>query len=79
MTEILQSLAANLADFFIYLAIALVAVIGVVKCVLPVRRVARRLNRGVRLLVTTTGEGRPVWQDVLFLGKEIQGTWRRFW
>ena len=51
MTEILQSLAANLADFFIYLAIALVAVIGVVKCVLPVRRVARRLNRGVRLLV----------------------------
>ncbi len=78
MTEILQNLAANLADFFIYLAIALVAVIGVVKCVLPVRRVARRLNRGVRLLETTTGEGRPVWQDVLFLGKEIQGTWRRF-
>ena len=70
MTEILQSLAANLADFFIYLAIALVAVIGVVKCVLPVRRVARRLNRGVRLLETTTGEGRPVWQDVLFYGAE---------
>jgi hypothetical protein len=40
--------------------------------------VARRLRRGIHLLETATGEGRPVWQDVLFLGKEIQGPWRRF-
>lgn len=78
MQEILNSLAANLTDFVIYLAIALVALIGVFKCVLPVSRAARRLRRGVRLLETSTGEGRPVWQDVLFLGKEIQGPWRRF-
>ena len=78
MQEILESLAANLTDFFIYLAIALVALIGIFKCVLPVRRAARRLYRGVRLLETSSGEGRPVWQDVLFLGKEMQGTWRRF-
>lgn len=56
----------------------MVALIGVFKCVLPVSRVARRLRRGIHLLETATGEGRPVWQDVLFLGKEIQGPWRRF-
>ena len=78
MTDILESIMANLTDFCIYLAIALVALIGIFKCVLPVSRVARRLRRGIHLLETATGEGRPVWQDVLFLGKEIQGPWRRF-
>ena len=78
MTGILENLAANLTDFLIYAAIATVALIGVFKCVLPVSRVARRLRRGIHLLETASGEGRPVWQDVLFLGKEIQGPWRRF-
>ena len=78
MMEILENLAANLTDLLIYAAIAIVALIGVFKCVLPVSRVARRLRRGIHLLETATGEGRPVWQDVLFLGKEIQGPWRRF-
>ena len=78
MTEILENLAGNLTDFLIYLAIALVALIGVFKCVIPVRRAAHRLHRGIHLLETSTGEGRPVWQDVLFLGKEMQGPWRRF-
>ncbi len=78
MTDVLESIMANLTDFCIYLAIALVALIGIFKCVLPVSRVARRLRRGIHLLETATGEGRPVWQDVLFLGKEIQGPWRRF-
>lgn len=78
LTEFLNSLAENAADFAIYCAIALVALIGVTKCVLPVSRGARRLRRGIRLLETNTGEGRPVWQDVMFLGKELQGPWRRF-
>ena len=78
MPEILEKLASNAADVLIYAAIAIVALIGIVKCVLPVSRVARRLRRGIHLLETATGEGRPVWQDVLFLGKEIQGPWRRF-
>ena len=78
MNGILETLMGNLTDFLIYLAIALVALIGVFKCVLPVSRAARRLRRGIHLLETATGEGRPVWQDVLFLGKEIQGPWRRF-
>ena len=82
MPDFLRDLSANFAagitDFFVYLAIALVMITGIVKCVLPVSRSARRLRRGIRLLETSGGEGRPVWQDVLFLGKEIQGPWRRF-
>ncbi|MBR1585902.1 MAG: MotA/TolQ/ExbB proton channel family protein [Clostridia bacterium] len=78
MTEILDSLAANLTDFLVYLAIAMVAVIGIAKCVLPVRRAARRLRRGVHSLEVNTGDGHPVWQDALFLGKEMQGPWKRF-
>jgi len=78
LTELLNRLAANAADFAIYAAIALVALIGVFKCVVPVRRGARHLRRGIHMLETSTGEGRPVWQDALFLGKELQGPWRRF-
>ena len=74
----MNEVAANAADFAIYAAIAIVALIGVFKCVVPVRRGARRLRRGIHLLETSTGEGRPVWQDALFLGKELQGPWRRF-
>ena len=78
MEHILDNLAANLTDFAIYLAIGLVMLTGLVKCVFPLLRGARRLRRGIHLLETSTGEGRPVWQDVLFLGKELQGPWRRF-
>lgn len=78
MTDFLNSLAANAADFAIYLAIALVALIGIFKCVLPVRRGARRLRRGIRMLEGNPGEGRPVWQDAMFLGRELEGPWRRF-
>ena len=78
MTDILESLAANLVDSLIYIGIAVIALIGIVKCVVPVRAAARRLRRGIHLLETSTGEGRPVWQDVLFLGKQMQTAWRRF-
>ena len=36
MTDILESIMANLTDFCVYLAIALVLLIGIFKCVLPV-------------------------------------------
>lgn len=78
MNEILSSLAANLTDTLVYLAIGMVTLMGLFKCIIPVRRAGRRLRRAIHLLETTTGEGRPVWQDVLFLGKEMQVPWRRF-
>ena len=79
MQDIFSDISANLTDFLIYAATILAALIGLFKCVLPVRRAAHRLRRAVRLLETSAGEGgHPVWQDVLFLGKEMQGSWRRF-
>ncbi len=78
MENFVENLAANLTDFVVYFAIGLVMLIGLVKCVFPLTRGARHLRRGIHLLETSTGEGRPVWQDVLFLGKELQGPWRRF-
>lgn len=79
MSEPFARIVANLTDYLIYLATALVALIGLFKCVIPVRRAAHSLRRAVSLLETTSPAGdRPVWQDVLFLGKRMQATWRRF-
>lgn len=78
MPEIIKNLAENATDFLVYLAIALVALTGIAKCVLPVRRSARRLRRGIHALEVSTGDTRPVWQDALFLGRGLQGAWRRF-
>lgn len=78
MEEILQNLASNMTDFMIYFATAAVALAGIVKCVLPMNRIARRLRRAIRRIEDSSGEVRPVWQDVQFLGKEMQPSWRRF-
>lgn len=80
LTELMSNLTGNLVDFIIYGAIAVVTVIGFIKCIFPTRACARRLRRGVRQLeVMTIKEGtRPVWQDTLFLGRSMQNAWRRF-
>ena len=80
MPEILNRLAGSLADVLIYGAIAVITVIGFVKCIFPSRGCARLLRRAVRKLeVMTLRDGStPVWQDPLFLGKPMQNAWRRF-
>lgn len=80
MTEILRSLAGSLADVLIYGAIAVITLVGFVKCIIPSRRCAHLLRRGVhRLEVMTLRDGAsPVWQDPLFLGRPMQAAWRRF-
>lgn len=78
--EILQKLSANLVDFLIYAAIGVVMLTGYVKCIMSSRKCARILRKAVRQLeVMTIQDGsRPVWQDVLFLGRTLQTHWRRF-
>ena len=71
-------LAANLANALVYIAIGLVFVIGLTKCVLPVNRAGHKLRRAIRALEIGAGAVPPVWQDVMFLGKNMQGPWRRF-
>ena len=48
--QLLQTLSGSLVDIVIYLAIGLVTVIGIVRCVLPVRRSAGCLRRAARVL-----------------------------
>lgn len=80
MTDILNMLAASLADVLVYGAIAVITIVGFVKCIFPSRGCARLLRRAVRRLeVMTIRDGTtPVWQDPLFLGKPMQTAWRRF-
>ncbi|MBE5777666.1 MAG: DUF4175 domain-containing protein [Clostridiales bacterium] len=78
--QMLQNLAGNLTDVLVYTATVIIFVVGLIKCVFPVRNAAHKLRRGVRALETMppqSGE-RPVWQDSVFLGKKLQGAWRRF-
>lgn len=78
MNELFQNLASDLTNFLVYVAIALVFIMGLVKCVLPVSRAGRKLRRGIHSLEVHVGQVPPVWQDVMFLGKNMQGPWRRF-
>ena len=80
MAEILNKLAGSLADVLVYAAIAVITVVGFIKCIFPSRSCARLLRRAVRRLEVMTlhpGET-PVWQDPLFLGRPMQTAWRRF-
>ncbi len=80
MPEIIKTLAGSLADVLVYAAIAVITIVGFIKCILPSRACARLLRRAVhRLEVMTIKNGEtPVWQDPLFLGKPMQTAWRRF-
>lgn len=80
MLETIKSLAGNLADVLVYAAIAVITVVGFIKCIFPSRGCARLLRRAVhKLEVMTLRDGStPVWQDPLFLGKSMQTAWRRF-
>ncbi len=80
VNEFLNTLSNRLIDLLIYGAVALTFLLGLSKCVLPLRRAAHLFRKGIhRLAVFKPGEtGRPDWQDSLFLGKPIQKQWKRF-
>ena len=70
----------NLTDYLIYAAIAVVTVIGVFKCLLPLYTTTHSLRRAIRRLQDEAGENkeRPVWQEPRFMGKRLKGCWLRF-
>ena len=79
MEEFLRGLAGGVIDIIVYSAMALVFIVGLAKCVLPVRRSAAALRRASRRIMRPVQEGeRPAWQDSLFLGKALSGCWARF-
>ena len=70
----------DLTDWLVYGAIAVVTVIGVIKCLLPLWNTTHALRSAVRRLQASAGEitDRPVWQESRFMGKRLRGSWLRF-
>ena len=67
-------------DTLIYLAIVLVFLTALVRCILPLSRVAARLRRASRTIVTEHRQNREKksWNDLHFLGDRLQGVWTDF-
>ncbi len=80
MTTFANELTANFVDILVYAAIALVTLIGVFKCLLPLTVTTRALRRAIRRLQQDAGtrQGTPVWQEKRFMGNRLKGSWLRF-
>ena len=77
--QLLSLLGANLVDFLVYGAIALVVLVGVCKCIYPVFRNGSLLNRAVAKLEKTAGNNqRPSWREPRFLGRALRNEWQKF-
>ena len=76
VTEILP----DLADYLVYAAIAVVTLIGLFKCLIPLWRTTTSLRRAISRLQAEAGQNtdKPVWQTSGFVGKRLRGTWLRF-
>ena len=70
----------DLADYLVYGAIAIVTLIGVFKCLLPLWRTTAALRRAISRLQgeARTKTDKPVWQESRFVGKRLSGSWMRF-
>ncbi len=80
MQSFFQNISINLVDFTVYTLIVIVMLVGLGKCIFPMRRLTRIFRRATRSLemMTIKSGTRPVWQDPLFLGKPMQKQWKRF-
>ena len=69
----------DLADYLVYAAIAIVTLIGVFKCLIPLWNTSAALRRAIRRLQDHAGDpGKPVWQEASFMGRRMKGSWLRF-
>ena len=70
----------DLADYLVYGAIAVVTLIGLFKCLLPLWKTTSCLRRASSRLQAEAGQTteKPVWQTSGFVGKRLRGTWLRF-
>ena len=80
MTNLASNLMANPVDILVYAAIALVTLIGVFKCLLPLTSTTHVLRRAIKRLQQDAGTrtGTPVWQEKRFMGNRLKGSWLRF-
>jgi len=70
----------DLTDYLVYGAIAIVTLIGVFKCLIPLWKTTAALRRAIRRLQAEAGQktDKPVWQEARFVGKRLRGSWLRF-
>lgn len=69
----------GLADYIVYSAIAIVTLIGVFKCLLPLWFTTSALRRAIHRLQDHAGDsGKPIWQESSFMGRRLRGSWLRF-
>lgn len=80
LQEILDFISNKLPEFLIYSLTAIVAITGFVKCIFPLSRASGRLFKASHALETAAmkqGDA-SLWQDPLFLGKQMQSSWSAF-
>ena len=70
----------GLADIAVYLAIAVVTLIGVFKCLIPLWTTSSALRKAIVRLQNDSGHtsDHPVWQESHFVGNRLRGSWLRF-
>lgn len=77
--ELINHLTAGVSEWLVYVAIAVVTLIGICKCIYPMLRNASLLNRAVVKLEKTTAAGaRPAWREPRFLGRSLRSHWQQF-
>lgn len=80
ITGLFQHMPAHVLDYAIYGCIAVVAFIGIIKCLIPLWGTTHSLRVAIRKLQDEAGTSpeRPVWQESRFLGRRLKGCWLRF-
>ncbi|MBQ9325991.1 MAG: hypothetical protein IJ246_09475 [Clostridia bacterium] len=80
LLDMLSFQPSHLIDHLVYIAIALVTVIGCIKCLIPLWTTTIAMRRAIRRLhdEDSTMRERPVWQEPRFLGRRLRGCWLRF-
>ena len=70
----------GIADIAVYAAIAIVTLIGVFKCLIPLWTTSSALRRAIGRLQDDAGRtsDHPVWQESHFVGNRLRGSWLRF-
>ncbi len=76
-SQVLEQLAKNLADSLVYVAMIVLFVVGLLKCIYPVIKSRAQLRRGIRKIKSE--ESKDAWQDKRFLGKgPLTAQWTEF-
>lgn len=80
LLEWVTAMWPKMSNIVIYGAIAMVTLIGVCKCLLPLWSTTAALRRAIAKLQDEAGTktDHPVWQEPRFVGKRLKGSWLRF-